>query len=39
VGGVLSPEGRFTPERDAEAIPAALGQDEDGWRTEIRYEG
>jgi hypothetical protein len=39
VGGVLSQEGPFTPDRVAEAIHAAVGQDEDGWRTEILYEG
>jgi NADP-dependent 3-hydroxy acid dehydrogenase YdfG len=39
LGGVLSQEGPFTPDRVAEAIHAAVGQDEDGWRTEILYEG
>ena len=39
VRGTLGREGPFTPDRVAEAIFAAAGQDEDGWRTEVPYEG
>jgi hypothetical protein len=39
VRGTLSDEGAFTPDRVAEAIYAAAVQDEDGWRTEVPYEG
>jgi NADP-dependent 3-hydroxy acid dehydrogenase YdfG len=39
VRGTLGREGPFTPERVAEAIHAAAFQDEDGWRTEVPYEG
>lgn len=39
VAGVLSSEGPFTPDRVAEAIHAAVGQQEACWRTEVRYEG
>lgn len=39
VCGTLAPDGPFAPDRVAEAIFAAAAQDEDGWRTEIRYEG
>jgi NAD(P)-dependent dehydrogenase (short-subunit alcohol dehydrogenase family) len=39
VRGSLSSEGPFTPARVAEAIRAAAFQDEDGWRTEVPYEG
>ncbi len=39
VRGSLDREGPFTPDRVAEAIHAAAGQDEDSWRTEVPYEG
>ncbi|CAN5353760.1 SDR family NAD(P)-dependent oxidoreductase [soil metagenome] len=39
VRGTLSTEGAFTPERVAEAIRAAAGQDEADWLTEVPYEG
>lgn len=39
VCGVLSQDGPFTPDRVADAIHAAVGQDESTWRTEVRYEG
>ena len=39
VRGTLGREGPFTPDRVAEAIFAAAGQDEEGWRTEIPYTG
>lgn len=38
VRGSLSSEGRFTPDRVADAIHAAAHQDETAWRTEIPYE-
>ena len=39
VCGTLAKEGPFTPDRVADAIHAAATQAEDGWRTEVRYEG
>jgi NAD(P)-dependent dehydrogenase (short-subunit alcohol dehydrogenase family) len=39
VRGTLSREGAFTPDRVADAIHAAAGRPEDGWRTEVPYEG
>ena len=39
VRGALAREGAFTPDRVAAAIVAAARQDEDGWRTEVPYEG
>jgi NAD(P)-dependent dehydrogenase (short-subunit alcohol dehydrogenase family) len=39
VRGTLSTEGAFTPDRVAEAIHAAAGQDEGDWQTEVTYEG
>jgi NAD(P)-dependent dehydrogenase (short-subunit alcohol dehydrogenase family) len=37
VRGTLSTEGAFTPDRVAEAIHAAAGQDEADWLTEVPY--
>lgn len=39
VRGTLSREGAFTPDRVAEALFAAMSQDEASWRTEVPYEG
>ncbi len=39
VRGTLSDEGPFTPDRVAEALHAAAGQDPSEWRTEIPYTG
>ncbi len=39
VRGTLGREGPFTPDRVAEAIFNAAGQDEEGWRTEVPYTG
>jgi NADP-dependent 3-hydroxy acid dehydrogenase YdfG len=39
VRGALAREGAFTPDRVAEAIFAAAGQDEGQWRTEVPYTG
>jgi NADP-dependent 3-hydroxy acid dehydrogenase YdfG len=39
VRGTLSKEGPFTPDRVAEALRAAMRQDESSWRTEIPYDG
>jgi NADP-dependent 3-hydroxy acid dehydrogenase YdfG len=39
VRGTLSKEGPFTPDRVAEALLAAMRQDESSWRTEIPYDG
>jgi NAD(P)-dependent dehydrogenase (short-subunit alcohol dehydrogenase family) len=39
VRGTLAREGAFTPDRVAEALFAAMGQDESSWRTEVPYEG
>ena len=39
VRGSLGTEGRFTPDRVADAIHAAASQDPSGWRAEIPYEG
>jgi NAD(P)-dependent dehydrogenase (short-subunit alcohol dehydrogenase family) len=39
VRGTLGREGPFTPDRVAEAIFDAAGQDEEGWRTEVPYTG
>jgi len=39
VRGTLAKEGPFTPDRVAEALMAALHQDESSWRTEVPYEG
>jgi NAD(P)-dependent dehydrogenase (short-subunit alcohol dehydrogenase family) len=39
VRGTLSKEGPFTPDRVAEALLAAMQQDESSWRTEVPYEG
>jgi NAD(P)-dependent dehydrogenase (short-subunit alcohol dehydrogenase family) len=39
VRGTLAKEGPFTPDRVAEALMAALRQDESSWRTEVPYEG
>ncbi|MCV2489979.1 SDR family oxidoreductase [Geodermatophilus sp. YIM 151500] len=39
VRGTLSAEGPFTPDRVAEALHAAARQADDGWRTEIPYDG
>ena len=39
VWGTLGKEGRFTPERVADALHAAAAQDEAGWRTEVPYRG
>jgi NAD(P)-dependent dehydrogenase (short-subunit alcohol dehydrogenase family) len=39
VRGSLAREGAFTPDRVAEAIFAAAGQDEDEWQTEVPYSG
>ena len=39
VRGTLAKEGPFTPDRVAEALLAAMRQDEESWRTEVPYEG
>lgn len=39
VRGTLSHEGPFTPDRVAEAIFAAAGQDPADWRAEVPYDG
>ena len=39
VRGTLAKEGPFTPDRVAEALVAAMSQDEESWRTEVPYEG
>ena len=39
VRGTLSRDGAFTPDRVAEALLAAMNQDEPSWRTEVPYEG
>jgi len=39
VRGTLSKEGPFTPDRVAEALLAAMQQDDSSWRTEVPYEG
>lgn len=39
VRGTLAREGAFTPDRVAEALLAAVHQDESSWRTEVPYEG
>jgi NAD(P)-dependent dehydrogenase (short-subunit alcohol dehydrogenase family) len=39
VRGTLAKEGPFTPDRVAEALAAAMRQDESSWRTEVPYEG
>ena len=39
VRGSLAREGPFTPDKVAEAIYEAAGQDESGWRTEVPYTG
>ena len=39
VRGTLAREGAFTPDRVAEALFAAMNQDEASWRTEVPYEG
>jgi len=39
VRGTLAREGAFTPDRVAEAIFAAAGQDEAEWQTEVAYSG
>jgi NADP-dependent 3-hydroxy acid dehydrogenase YdfG len=39
VRGTLSREGAFTPDRVAEALFAAMTQDEASWRSEVPYAG
>jgi NAD(P)-dependent dehydrogenase (short-subunit alcohol dehydrogenase family) len=39
VRGTLATEGPFTPDRVADALRAAIDQDEADWRTEVPYEG
>lgn len=39
VRGSLAREGAFTPDRVAEALLAAMEQDEASWRTEVPYAG
>jgi NADP-dependent 3-hydroxy acid dehydrogenase YdfG len=39
VRGALSREGAFTPDRVADALLAAMRQDEGAWRTEVPYSG
>ncbi|GAB3667654.1 SDR family NAD(P)-dependent oxidoreductase [Nocardioides korecus] len=39
VRGTLSTEGPFTPDRVAEAVHAAAGQEDGDWRTEVPYRG
>lgn len=39
VRGTLAKEGPFTPDRVAEALFAAMAQDETTWRSEVPYEG
>lgn len=39
VRGTLAKEGPFTPDRVAEALSAAMRQDESSWLSEVPYEG
>lgn len=39
VRGTLAKEGPFTPDRVAQALLAAMRQDESSWRTEVPYDG
>ena len=39
VRGSLSADGPFTPDRVADALRAAIDQDETAWRTEVPFEG
>ena len=39
VRGTLAKEGPFTPDRVAEALFAAMNQDEATWQTEVPYSG
>lgn len=39
VRGSLAREGAFTPDRVAEALFAAMNQDESSWQTEVPYSG
>jgi NAD(P)-dependent dehydrogenase (short-subunit alcohol dehydrogenase family) len=39
VRGTLSKEGPFTPDNVARAIHAAAHENDEGWRTEVPYEG
>jgi NADP-dependent 3-hydroxy acid dehydrogenase YdfG len=39
VRGTLAKDGPFTPDRVAEALLAAMRQDESSWRSEVPYEG
>ena len=39
VRGTLAKEGPFTPDRVAEALFAAMQQDESAWRSEVPYAG
>ena len=39
VRGTLGKEGPFTPDRVAEALFAAMQQDESSWRSEVPYAG
>lgn len=39
VRGTLAREGAFTPDRVAQALLAAVGQDESAWRSEVPYSG
>lgn len=39
VRGTLAKEGPFTPDRVADAIWRAAGQDESAWRSEVPYSG
>ena len=39
VRGTLGPDGPFSPDRVAEAIRAAAGQDEGEWRAEVAHTG
>lgn len=39
VRGALAAEGAFTPDRVAEALWAAMRQDEDSWSSEVAYTG
>ncbi|KRB74018.1 short-chain dehydrogenase [Nocardioides sp. Root190] len=39
VRGMLAKEGPFAPDNVAQALRAAIDQDESDWRTEVPYEG
>lgn len=39
VRGTLDKDGPFTPDRVAEALHEAIGQDEESWQSEVPYSG